>query len=140
MATMGFIQPAQETSLSTPVTNVVLVPETFTHAIAFGQTGSGKTTGFIYPNLQNRLALGHGILLYDYVINLDNKYLVLEWKNNIENRVRLQELFKNAMFLAALSMLESNSYENDMEQIAEASKSLARVVMPMIHLGEVIKA
>lgn len=62
MAAMGFIQAKQQRSSSASI----IVPETFTHSIAFGQTGCGKTTGFIYPNLQNRMQLGHGILLYDY--------------------------------------------------------------------------
>ena len=64
MATMGFIKSteldAQEETAS------IMVPETFTHSIAFGQTGCGKTSSFIYPNLKNRLELGHGILFYDY--------------------------------------------------------------------------
>ena len=62
MATMGFIK-STNTEI---VTSSIIVPETFTHSIAFGQTGCGKTTSFIYPNLKNRLELGHGILLYDY--------------------------------------------------------------------------
>jgi len=64
MATMGFIQSA-ESEIRTTKTSII-VPETFTHSIAFGQTGSGKTSSFIYPNLQNRINFGHGILLYDY--------------------------------------------------------------------------
>ena len=62
MATMGFIKSPE----ITPLTSSILVEETFTHSIAFGQTGSGKTTSFIYPNLKNRIELGHGILLCDY--------------------------------------------------------------------------
>lgn len=64
MATMGFIQ-TQESDSKTLQSSIV-VPETFTHSIAFGQTGCGKTSSYIYPNLQERLKLGHGILLYDY--------------------------------------------------------------------------
>ncbi|QSZ42211.1 TraM recognition domain-containing protein [Sulfurimonas aquatica] len=63
MANMGFIQTREpETCLE----DLIMVPETFTHSIAFGQTGCGKTSSFIYPNLKNRLELGHGILVYDY--------------------------------------------------------------------------
>ena len=65
MATMGFIQTPQSETTTTTKTSII-VPETFTHSIAFGQTGCGKTSSFIYPNLQNRINLGHGILLYDY--------------------------------------------------------------------------
>ena len=52
MATMGFLSTTTQTTSSLSDNTQVLVPETFTHAIAFGQTGSGKTTGFIYPNLE----------------------------------------------------------------------------------------
>jgi len=65
MATMGFIQ-VDEKSTSKKRKSSLIVPATFTHSIAFGETGSGKTSSFIYPNLQKRIALGHGILLYDY--------------------------------------------------------------------------
>ncbi len=44
---------------------IPLVPVKFTHALCVGQTGSGKTTGFIYPNLQNRMELDHGLLIFD---------------------------------------------------------------------------
>ena len=64
MATMGFLQSSKNETTKT--TTSIIVPETFTHSIAFGQTGCGKTSSFIYPNLQERLKLGHGILLYDY--------------------------------------------------------------------------
>jgi hypothetical protein len=37
-----------------------------THSCAIGQTGCGKTTGYIYPNLNQRLKEGHGILFFDY--------------------------------------------------------------------------
>lgn len=63
MATMGFIQSSQTTPSST---SAIITPETFTHSIAFGQTGCGKTSSYIYPNLQNRIKLAHGILLFDY--------------------------------------------------------------------------
>jgi len=61
---MGFIQNSD--SETTSKDSSILVPETFTHSIAFGETGSGKTSSFIYPNLKNRIEMGHGILLYDY--------------------------------------------------------------------------
>lgn len=65
MATMGFIK-VDETPTLNDKTSSIIVPETFTHSIAFGETGAGKTSSYIYPNLKNRIALGHGILLYDY--------------------------------------------------------------------------
>lgn len=56
---------------------VPLVEETFTNAICYGQTGSGKTTGFILPNVKNRIKLGHGILLYDFKGNLHSQLKAL---------------------------------------------------------------
>lgn len=77
MATMGFLQNSETT---TKQTTSILVPETFTHAIAFGETGCGKTSSFIYPNLKERMKLKHGILLYDYKgkEHLAVKYLAME--------------------------------------------------------------
>lgn len=42
----------------------------FTNAIFFGQTGSGKTTSAILPNIKNRMAQNHGVLIYDFKGNL----------------------------------------------------------------------
>jgi len=64
MATMGFIQESENIAIK--ANHSLIVPETFTHSIAFGETGCGKTSSFIYPNLIKRLELGHGILVYDY--------------------------------------------------------------------------
>jgi len=62
MATMGFITE----NVKNKKNDTILVPDTFTHAVAIGQTGSGKTTSFIYPNIQYRIKRGHGLLVYDY--------------------------------------------------------------------------
>lgn len=64
MVTMGFIQTNDTDKELQTHSNIV--PETFTHSITFGETGSCKTSSFIYPNLKERISLGHGILLYDY--------------------------------------------------------------------------
>ena len=66
MSNMGFLSSTTQNNPTRSDSSQVLVPESYTHAIAFGQTGSGKTTGFIYPNLKNRIIAGHGILLYDF--------------------------------------------------------------------------
>ncbi|MCX6051036.1 MAG: type IV secretory system conjugative DNA transfer family protein [Campylobacterales bacterium] len=44
---------------------IPLVDVKFTHSLCIGQTGSGKTSSFVYPNLLNRLKLGHGVLFFD---------------------------------------------------------------------------
>lgn len=60
---MGFLQ--NNYNISTPSTTTI-VEAKFTHSCAIGQTGCGKTTGYIYPNLDERIKKGHSILLYDY--------------------------------------------------------------------------
>ena len=61
MSQLGFIK-STHSSLQTSA----LVPLTFTHSCAIGQTGCGKTTSYIYPNLNARIEMGHGILVFDY--------------------------------------------------------------------------
>lgn len=64
MGVMGFIKP-ENTSKSVE-TSSLIVPKLFTHSFAVGQTGCGKTSSFIYPNLDDRIKNGHGILLFDH--------------------------------------------------------------------------
>lgn len=59
MAQLGLIQ---ENNIKE---EIPLAEVKFTHSLCIGQTGSGKTTSFIYPNLKNRMQLGHGILFFD---------------------------------------------------------------------------
>jgi len=61
-----------------------IVPEGFTHAVAIGETGSGKTSTFIYPNLKDRIAKGHAILVYDYK---GKEHLVLKHLAKEANRL-----------------------------------------------------
>lgn len=64
MGIMGFIQP--ENTSKSSVEHALIVPKNFTHSFVVGQTGSGKTSSFIYPNLDDRIKNGHGILIFDY--------------------------------------------------------------------------
>lgn len=43
-----------------------IVRDGFSHAICIGETGSGKTTGFILPNIEDRIQRGYGLLIYDF--------------------------------------------------------------------------
>jgi len=61
---------------------VPLVPQKFTHALCIGQTGSGKTTSFIYPNLDDRMRAGHGLLVFDIKGNEHRAIKHLAQKNN----------------------------------------------------------
>lgn len=61
---------------------VPLVPQKFTHALCIGQTGSGKTTSFIYPNLEERMRAGHGLLVFDIKGNEHRAIKYLAQKNN----------------------------------------------------------
>ncbi len=56
----------------------------FTHSLCIGQTGSGKTTSFIYPNLQKRMQLGHGILFF---VIKGNEHLAIKTLAKKENRL-----------------------------------------------------
>jgi len=75
MANIGFENKEVKT-IKTP-----LVEENFTNAICFGKTGSGKTTGYILPNIENRIKLGHGILVYDFKGNIHEQVKVLAQKH-----------------------------------------------------------
>jgi len=66
-----------------------LVDVKFTHALCIGQTGSGKTTSFIYPNVKNRMELGHGILFFDIK---GNEHLAL--KKLADDTKRLKDVIE----------------------------------------------
>jgi len=59
-----------------------IVKETFTNAICYGQTGSGKTTGFLLPNIKNRMKLNHGLLIYDFKGNLHEQVKYIAQQQN----------------------------------------------------------
>ena len=63
MGQIGFL-PSIKNAKKTTISNI-LAPS-FTHACIIGETGSGKTTSMINPNLQHRLELGHGVLVFDH--------------------------------------------------------------------------
>jgi RNAse (barnase) inhibitor barstar len=62
MKSMGFIKTNQNIENM----QTTIVPETFTHSCAIGQTGCGKTTGYIYPNMLNRIKNNHSLIVFDY--------------------------------------------------------------------------
>lgn len=64
-SSLGFLDTAYEFTKETPI-----VKDEFTHALCIGETGSGKTTGFILPNIKDRIGKNHGILIYDFKGNL----------------------------------------------------------------------
>lgn len=78
-------------------------------------------------------------LSYDFFINMDNKYLVLERKNKNDDLIRLNELFKGSLFLFALSMIEDKDNEEILTQISSSAKSFARVNIPIINYGDIYK-
>ena len=63
MGKIGFLEQTKNI-------NQVMVEENFTNAICYGKTGSGKTTGFMLPNIENRIKNDHGILIYDFKGNI----------------------------------------------------------------------
>lgn len=54
-----------------------IVKDEFSHAVCIGETGSGKTTGFVLPNIEDRLNRGYGLLIYDFkgTLSKNVKYL-----------------------------------------------------------------
>lgn len=46
--------------------NALSIPINFTHAMITGQTGCGKTTSAILPAMDERIKVGHGMLVFDY--------------------------------------------------------------------------
>ena len=64
MKKIGFLQD-NHTPKTVEQTSII-VPNDFTHSYSCGETGCGKTTSFIYPNLDDRIKRGFGIVLYDH--------------------------------------------------------------------------
>jgi len=139
MATMGFLQNSET---NTKQTTSILVSETFTHSIAFGETGCGKTSSFIYPNLKERMRLGHGILLYDYKgkEHLSVKYLALQtgrlddvveigkpWGENINLLVNMDEDELDKFFDNILKHGEDSKYwQNSAKSLGQTLLSVLR--------------
>jgi hypothetical protein len=65
-----------------------LVEENFTNSICYGKTGSGKTSGYILPNIENRIKLNHGVLVYDFKGNLHNQVKAIAAKHNKLQKVK----------------------------------------------------
>ncbi|WP_434658549.1 hypothetical protein [Sulfurimonas sp. NW9] len=88
MATMGFLQ--NKTSTKQRENDTLIVDDTFRHSYCVGQTGCGKTSSFIYPNLDDRLSKGHGVLIFDYKgkEHASVKYLA-EKHNRLEDIIEL---------------------------------------------------
>lgn len=76
MAKMGFEQNNNK------VVKIPLVANNFTNAICYGKTGSGKTSGYILPNVENRMKLGHGLLVYDFKGNMHTQIKAIASKQN----------------------------------------------------------
>jgi hypothetical protein len=72
---VGFIK--KEKQLILPIT-----PDDFTNSICYGQTGSGKTSGFILPNIDDKIEKNHGVLIYDFKGNLSPQVKILAQKHN----------------------------------------------------------
>ena len=74
---IGFISTKEQNDSIDNEFDGTIVPVNFTNSIAFGQTGSGKTSNFIFPNIENRMKLGHTIIVYVYKQNLANQVKAL---------------------------------------------------------------
>ena len=139
---MGFMNSSNKISSS------CVVPVEFTHSYASGQTGCGKTTGFVYPNLEERIKNNHGILLYDYkgkehlaVKYLANKYNRLDdvieigkdWGSCINivkymNKAQLFEFFKQMNGRTDGDMYWTNSSANICSEVLTILKNTNKVI------------
>lgn len=118
----GFIK--EKISTSSPI-----VKKDFKHALCTGETGSGKTTGFMLPNIEDRIKNNYGMLIIDVKGSLHSHVKVLAGKYN-----RLKDveefgvawgtkinIFKNvekSLFLDTLNLL--NGEPNDKFWITSA--------------------
>lgn len=130
------------------VLNSCIVPIDFTHSCAIGQTGCGKTTGYIYPNLEERIKNNHGILLYDYKgkEHLSVKYFakkynrlddVIEigkdWGSSINiikymNKAQLFEFFRELNGTKEGDMFWANSSSNICTEILSLLKTTNKIL------------
>lgn len=61
---MGFLR---EQNTKTAVEQAsLIVPKDFRHSYAVGQTGCGKTSSYIYPNINDKIEAGNGLLIFDH--------------------------------------------------------------------------
>ena len=144
MNSIGFLRSATDEQ-GNKVPKKVIVEENFTHALAVGQTGCGKTTSFIYPNLDKRIQLGHGILLYDYkgIEHLSVKYFA-KLHNRLEDVVEIGNPWGESINIlegmteADLDRFLNNSLGDNKDNTfwQNGSKSLAQAVLDLFRILE----
>ncbi len=99
-----------------------IVKETFTNAICYGQTGSGKTTGFLLPNIKNRMKLNHGLLIYDFKGNLHEqvKYIAQQ-QNKLDDVYEIGKPWGETIDI--LKYASSKSLQSLFDSISDNDKS-----------------
>lgn len=75
---------------------------------------------------------------YDFMINMDNRHLEQERKSDRVDALRLNEIFKGAIFLYALSLL-GDKKDDDISTVEMSAKSYAKVALPIFHYAEIYK-
>ena len=109
---LGF---ARETALE----NVsLIVPPHFTNAICYGQTGSGKTTGFILPNIKERMAQNHGMLIFDFKGNVHLKIKAMA--HSLGQMHRIKEI--GTLWGASINLLDGLN-EKEIDTLLATSHS-----------------
>jgi hypothetical protein len=98
-------------SKNTVMPNTPLIPATFTNSICYGQTGTGKTVGYILPNIEERIKLGHSFLIYDFKGNLHTQVKQIANKyNKLDLVYEIGKLWGSSINL--LTLTSSSSLEN----------------------------
>lgn len=125
-----------------------IIPIEYTNAIAYGQTGSGKSTGFILPNIINRLQNSHNLIIYDYKNNLSNsvKTMLLDL-NMIDSLYELGvewgegiNLLKYLELNEILEWLRSFDKGKDPYWINSATSLFAHLYETLLYLNEIYKS
>lgn len=106
-AVMGFL--SQENSLIDNGTG--RIPVDFRHALISGATGSGKTSSLITPNINDRIARGHSVIVFDHK---GHEHLKVKALATSHNRLRdVLEIGKPyGAYINLLAMLDRKTFEN----------------------------
>lgn len=134
MAVMGFLR--EQNTQKTVDQVSLIVPNNFTHSYAVGQTGCGKTSSFIYPNLDDRIKNGHGIILFDHK---GKEHRSVKYFAHTHNRIsdvieigtpwsvscNLIKYFNEKELKSFVALLMSLNKENDYWSISACNLSVA---------------
>lgn len=129
--------------------NVVspLVPDDYRHAIAIGETGCGKTSGFILPNLKERIRNGNGIFAVDFKGTLGWQIKALAEKaGRLEDVIEVGvpwgecfDLLKGVDRTLFISMLKSSYEKDEIDFWISSALNLGGKVFDLLSTAQLLK-